>query len=356
MAKTTKKNQHNEVTNTLALSNVHLRVEELENTNKWLLKQIKRKQTEFKNFVEQIRDLASQLFQKSSPKVKELMTLDQEIHQIFEQIFNNRKFGKDTGRKIKEVYEQLQEIGLISPISDEDEDVQNDLDELFENIKEHQETNQFFNSEFNQPQDQQDQENLDPKNNKTESREIRQTFLRLASIFHPDKVRDESSQMQHTEIMQEINRAYQEGDLAALLEIEQKHEIGESIDIDNVDSLTRKCEILEKRNISLEIQYEDLKRELRLVKNTPEGEMVSDYRRAKREKVDAIAEILDDLEQQVSLIKEVRDFVRDFRDKKITVKTFLEGPESFHRTKEDLMEELLEQILDEMEEYGFDPF
>ncbi|MHC5829381.1 MAG: J domain-containing protein, partial [Nostoc sp.] len=103
------------------------------------------------------------------------------------------------------------------------------------------------------------------------SRKIRQTFLRLAEIFHPDKVKDSETQRYHTEIMKEINKAYQEGDLARLLEIERIQEVGEVIDNNSEDDLTRKCRTLEQQNQILLTQYENLKRELRLTKNTPEG-------------------------------------------------------------------------------------
>jgi hypothetical protein len=45
--------------------------------------------------------------------------------------------------------------------------------------------------------------------------------------------------MRHTEIMKEINKAYQEGDLARLLEIERRYQVGETIDSNSEDDLTR---------------------------------------------------------------------------------------------------------------------
>jgi len=59
-----------------------------------------------------------------------------------------------------------------------------------------------------------------------ESRQIRRTFLRMAEIFHPDKVTDPETRMRHNEIMKEVNRAYKEGDIAKLLEIERQYQWG----------------------------------------------------------------------------------------------------------------------------------
>jgi hypothetical protein len=44
-------------TSELALSSFHARFEQLEEDRQWLLKQIKRKQTELRNFLEQMRSL-----------------------------------------------------------------------------------------------------------------------------------------------------------------------------------------------------------------------------------------------------------------------------------------------------------
>lgn len=343
--------------NNLAISDWHLRIQNLEEQHQWFLKQIKRKRNELNNFVEQMQTLARELFAKSTPKMREMLELDQEIHKLFDNVLNHRKLGKSTRKKIEDIYESLQELGLISPQESIDSDMDDELDELFRNMNnENQEHNSHnYQQEFNHG----DREEIDNKKSKdidSETREIRKTFLRLASIFHPDKVRDEESHLSHTEIMQEINRAYQEGDLAKLLEIEKKHKIGEKIDISNENDLTRQCQLLEERNNLLKNQYEDLKRELRLVKNTSEGQMVSDYRQAKREKVDMIAEMLKELDQRINLIKEVRDFVKDFKEQKITIKRFLEGPESLQKSQKEMMERILEQMYDEMMGEDFDFF
>jgi hypothetical protein len=213
----------------LALSDLHLQLQGLEKEHESLLKQIKRKRTELNNFVEKMRSLATEVFHRVSPNMKTMAELDAEIHALFAEILTTRKMGKQTQKNIQSLYRSLQMGGIISykAIDDEDEEDDDDdeLDELFEDDNyqgNHQRRRQFWEAE-------QDAES--PTVPKTdESRKVRQTFLRLAEIFHPDKVKDNETQMTHTEIMKEINKAYQEGDLARLLEIERKYEVGETID------------------------------------------------------------------------------------------------------------------------------
>ena len=124
----------------------------------------------------------------------------------------------------------------------------------------------------------------EPQPTSPSSRQMRQTFLKLASLFHPDKVADSEQQIYHNEIMKEVNRAYQEGDIARLLEIERQHHLQENIDLHNTaqSEIERLCLQLQRDNELLATQYENLKQEGSIARNSPEGEMVKEYRAAKK--------------------------------------------------------------------------
>ena len=326
----------------LALSDLHLQLQGLEKEHESLLKQIKRKRTELNNFVEKMRSLATEVFHRVSPNMKTMAELDAEIHALFAEILTTRKMGKQTQKNIQSLYRSLQMGGIISYKAIEEDDDDDELDELFENDdseENHQRRRQFWEAEG---------DSESPTVPRTdESRKVRQTFLRLAEIFHPDKVKDNETQMTHTEIMKEINKAYQEGDLARLLEIERKYEVGETIDNNSEDDLSRKCKNIEQQNQILKNQYEKLKQELRLAKNTPEGSMVADYKKAAKQGVDCIELMVETMQSQTKIVAEIRDFVKDFKDKKITIKEFLAGPESLRSMQQDMMEELMEKIMGE---------
>lgn len=324
---------------TLALSALHLRADALDQEHQWLLKQIKKKRTELNNFVQQMREVATKIFHGIAPAFKKLSDIDREIHALFDEILTTRKLGQKTSKDILGIYQSLQLSGLISPKRME-EDVETELDQLFES----DEREENFSSNYT-ASDRQSDTSLPQEPNRTdESRKIRQTFLRLAEIFHPDKVTDSDSQMRHTEIMKELNRAYQEKDLAKLLEIEKQHLAGESIDNFSEDDLTRKCNILEQQNALLKNQYENLKQELRAVKNTPEGTLVSEYRQATKLGLDPMKQMLAQTEKEIEIIIEVRDFVKDFRDKKMTIKEFAKGPDCLAKMSRTMREKLLEEL------------
>ncbi|MBW4477230.1 MAG: molecular chaperone DnaJ [Tolypothrix brevis GSE-NOS-MK-07-07A] len=328
-------------TTTLAPSTVHVRLEGLEGQHQRLLTQIKKKRTELNNFVEQMRSIATQIYQRTTPKVEKINALDEEIHTLFNEILTKKKLAKQTKHKIEQIYRNLQLAGIISEKVDDEEDAE--FDELFEFHEQEKEIPHEYR------QQQPELESPSAARNE-ESKKIRSYFLRLAEIFHPDKATDSETQMRHTEIMKEINKAYQEGDLARLLEIEKKHEVGEIIDSSSEDDLTRKCSRLEQQNEFLKTQYETLKKELRSFKNTPEGAMVSECKKVKKKGFDPIDQLSLQIESQIEIISEIRDYVKDFNSAKMTIKEFLNGPAVLSSRNQSKIEDFLDQILEEMGE------
>ncbi len=334
---------------TLAPSNFHLRLQTLEQEHQWLLKQISRKQTELKNFLERMRSLATEIMQQGEPFYQQLIELDREIHSLFDEIFATRKFGKQSLRDIRGVYRNLQMAGIISPKINKHEELEDFLHNLKEEFFDEDIAAEFKKNYSHQPFEESFPTEAEPSEKSTESKHIRQTFLRLASIFHPDKVSDTDTQMYHNEIMKEVNRAYNEGDIAKLLEIERQHSSGNSIAIDNssLSNIEQLCQRKEADNQILKTQYENIKQELREIRHTPEGQAVKEFRAAVKQGLDPIGEMLQEIKAQVEEIAEIRDFVRDFKDKKLTIKRFLQGPSVMEPDFPEDLEDIIEQIMGE---------
>ena len=334
----------------LAHSNFHLRLQSLEEEHQWLLKQIRRKQTELKNLLEQMRSLATEVIQKGEQFYKQLVDLDREIHALFEEIFTTRKFGKQSQKSIQGIYRNLQMMGIISPKIDKNDELEDLFNEFKEEFFDEDAEAEFNGNHHHPPFEESSPPDAESLGKSPESRHIRQTFLRLASIFHPDKVTDTKTQMLHNEIMKELNRAYNEGDIARLLEIERQHSLGDSIAIESssLSNIEKQCLRKEADNQLLKTQYENLKRELRSIRNTPEGQMAKEFRAAVRQGLDPVGEMLAEIEAQVKEIIEIRDFVRDFKDKKMTIKRFLQGPSGMNPEEMEDMEDIIEQMMGEM--------
>jgi hypothetical protein len=328
----------------LALSDLRIRLEFLEKNNEKLLQQISKKRTELDNLIDRIQELGRELAQRSAPVLQEMWSIDQQIHAVFAEIFNGRKLGKQTQQNIQRIYRNMQLSGLISP--NLDSSGQSDQDGMDDS-----ETDDFADfgeadSEWFGNRSVDDLGDSAAKPDRDELKKIRQLFLRLADVFHPDKAGADADQEYHAEVMKEINQAYQNGDLAKLLAIEKQHQMGEMIDPDNADDLTRRCARVEQENEFLQSQFDSLKQELRLAKNSQEGAMAAEYRKFLKVGIDPISEAISEAEEQCELVKNVYEFVVNFRDKKITIKEFLLGPPMLQQPDEIDMEDLLMEFLE----------
>ena len=114
-------------TKSLGLSSFHERHRILEEKHQWLLKQIKRKRKELKNFLDQMRSIATEIFQQAAPLSQKLIALDAEIHHLFEEILTTKKLGQKSRQDITSIYHSLQLMGILSPKFDDDDE----LDEVF---------------------------------------------------------------------------------------------------------------------------------------------------------------------------------------------------------------------------------
>jgi chaperonin cofactor prefoldin len=320
----------------LAISDLRLRLDFLEKENEKLLKQIEKKRTELNNLLERIREIGVEVAQRSAPILQRLLELDEKIHAVFKEIFRGRKLGKQSRKNIEKIYYTLQMSGLISPSLDRNGTGDDSAD--FDDEERNWDEEDFFGNRSRSPFDSE----LEPPGiDRDEQKKIRQIFLRLAEVFHPDKVGDRVDRDYHTEVMKEINQAYQAGDLAKLLAIEKQHQMGEIIDRNSEDDLTRRCVRIEQENQFLTSQFTNLKQEIRDVKNTPQGSIVGEYKKLTKIGMDPIGEMVAETEAQIETITEIHQFVVDFRDKKITIKDFMKGPSVFQQMQEVSAEELL---------------
>lgn len=323
------------VSNDLGLSELRVRLNFLEKENEKLLKQIEKNRTELNNLTESIKELGIKIAQRSAPVVQKLVEIDRQIHDVFTEIFTGRKLGKQSLKSIESIYYHLQSDGLISPKRHPND----------KNVFEVKFSEDDPDWEYHQQRSQREEEVESQKPDREELKKIRQTFLRLAEIFHPDKVSNEADKEYYTEVMKEINQAYQTGDLAKLLAIEKEQELGIIINRDSTDDLTRECAKVEAENAFLKKQSENLRKEIRLTKNTQEGEMTAHYKKITKYGGDPIEEALGELEAQIKVVDELHKFVIDFRDRRITIKEFLKGPTSLIKQPQMSDEEMLLDFL-----------
>ncbi len=71
-----------ESSKSLGLSSFHERRSGLEEEHQWLLKQIKRKRTELKNFLDQMREIGMEVFRRVSPIQERRRNIRNDVRRI----------------------------------------------------------------------------------------------------------------------------------------------------------------------------------------------------------------------------------------------------------------------------------
>jgi hypothetical protein len=147
-----------------------------------------------------------------------------------------------------------------------------------------------------------------------ERRSLKELFRSLARAFHPDRARHEADRARRTEVMKELTRAYEDGDLARLIELDGTWQ-SERPPIESGDPVLR-CRELERVNRELLQQFRELTRRLR------------DAKQDARDTSHGLSpdELVQQASRELDELQIVCDFLCRFRDGKLTLSELSRGP------------------------------
>lgn len=134
-----------------------------------------------------------------------------------------------------------------------------------------------------------------------EKRSLRDIFRNLARAIHPDKAQHEADRAQRTEVMKQVTRAYEDGDLARLVELESAWQ-SQLAEIGAGDPEAR-CRELERINRELLDQVRQLTRQIRDTKRDAQDALGGT---SPDELIATATQELDDLESLALLLREFR--------------------------------------------------
>ena len=214
-----------------------------------------------------------------------------------------------------EIVELVQQMKKIKGLSRADKAALKDMEQQFssgdmfgENFKAYQEkTADMDTDDFEANFDENERarmrdmfETFAVKPDKEEQKDIRKIFINLSQKFHPDKATSKKDEEEYHQMMQQINEAYQAGDIQTLLELEQLF-LTENLDLSKVQSWT--VDVLDqeikrlKRDVGfIESQIARNSLELKNLRASDLGQMLTDMKRADKHGVgmEAALEQLDE--------------------------------------------------------------
>jgi hypothetical protein len=234
--------------------------------------------------------------------------VDREIHALFQALFADPKLSKRAKQDVRGVYEGLQADQIISPDPEWVRERANvctcpacSPDDV----------------EIDAPDPRGAEPELRPRQRSEREASVRALYHKLALRFHPDRAEDDERRVEHEALMRDVNDAYHAGDTDRLLALSR--ELG--IEVENLQ---------QGGGLLAELvgQYERIKAEVRELRNSPLGALVADMRRARQRGARSpIEDLIEEAEVALEHLTSTRDFVRDFAQGKISLKTFLGGPQ-----------------------------
>lgn len=299
------------------------RLAALEREHQQILAKIRQKKGEQRRLAARIRDALTLLESELRPAMDALARLDREIHGLFAALLARRSQPRSVVSGIRRVYLLLQRSGALSPeprkaaggASPEDEEADEETD-------------------------------LRAAGGVTATRRadgspdgpsLRGLFRRLAEVLHPDKAGPsvaEDEKEQRTEAMKELNRAYQDGDLARLIELERTWLPGAQLASaakvtppSSDEEFVRRCAALEQTIAGLRRQLDEIKQELKQLRRSPQAALLDELEEvARHRRQSPLAVWRTDLDDQAAQLRTIRDFVVAFRDGEIPLEEFVAGP------------------------------
>lgn len=317
----------------LAVQQTPQRVAALLREHQRLLAKIKQKKAERARLLAGIDEAMTIGQREGLPLTTELLAMDRQVHALFAELLARKMQPRKTRKIIREVYSFLQATEQISP-------------EWFAAEESGEPGEPQWESESQGSPHQKEwesaQEEIPPwaQGGVTAKRggegsgtgSLRGLFHRLASALHPDKVQDDETKAERTEVMKELTQAYQAGDLARLIELERiwllsKETETLSASSTQRDEMDERCAQLDARNFALRLQLEEEKSALRELRRSPQACFLADMKRmAKGSKQSPAEAWVESLRQQREDLRQLVQFVCSYRDGQIDIDTFHRGP------------------------------
>ena len=188
-----------------------------------------------------------------------------------------------------------------------------------------------------------------------EQRDIRKMFLNLSKKYHPDKAENEKDAEAYHEIMQQLNNAYENNDIQAILDIDRQYSDFESdvevtvVTLDylqaRIDSLTRELELIQN-------QIARTNTELKSLRKSPLGQMLKDFNRADKEGA-GLEQMATQIDLTIKMFGQLKACLEDSIKLKRLSPTFEDFADEYLSSPDDVLE-MLANFIDEFDEDMFD--
>ncbi|HRI68193.1 MAG TPA: hypothetical protein PK156_28380 [Polyangium sp.] len=310
------------------------RIRNLLDERERLLRTIGAKKVELDEYIEKARADAKAMFDKVAPFMERFHTASAKLQGLFDELLTPGRLSANARKKVGQVRRRLEREGLLEPIDDPTNDTTNgapfDDDVPFGP----------FGAAHADEHAHQDVESAAPRGQNAGHESLRALFKRLALAMHPDHAAHDHDRERRTEAMKQVTRAYEQGDLASLLELEKMWQQEGTLAANGDDEA--RCRELERTIAELRAQITHLDREMREARKLAPPPFV----------VRRIDMAVAQAKNEVAELETVCQFVESFRDGKISLTAFVRGPTIELEVEEVDLQALAMHLFDEMTGFG----
>ncbi len=287
-----------------------------------LLRDVQKKKLQVDQAIEKARQSAEEVMGKVAPIMTRYHELSSELNQLFEELLAPGRLSANARKKVARVRRMLVEDGLLDDLDDFAEDEASCCDEF---------PHEPF--EYGAGSVGPEVASAAPRGQAAGHESLRTLFKRLALAIHPDRADHETDRERRTEAMKQVTQAYENGDLARLLELEKVWQAGANVESGGDEEA--RCRELEKNIDELRAQATELSRELRQTKKYTPSKL----------QIEFAEEAASRAKKELGGIEKLCAFVKNFRDGKISLADFVRGPDLDDDDLKAAVERISEQLM-----------
>ncbi len=295
----------------LALHEAAARVPLLLRERARLLREIQKKKLQLSRSKEQSSRDARESVTRISPLMQRHRQLLRALGRVFAELLSEGRLATRARKQVEKLRRSLELRGVLPPVDERPEEDEPGDDSAADEPHQHdraRETPPPRKADRREPQGwTQEPQVASAKQVGQTRRSLRELFRALARAIHPDQTRNEADRLQRTELMKELTRAYEDGDLARLIELEAAWQGSQALD--GTGDAALRCRELEGFNRELLKQVRQLTRELR------------DAKRDARDESRGLApeELVERARLELAALAELCSWLERFRDGKMTL-------------------------------------
>jgi hypothetical protein len=280
-----------------------------------LLKEIRRRRRELAKAEHDIEDAKAELDQALGAILSEQYGVERETHALFAELLAPGKLPKSKRAHVGNLYAGLQQIGLIGPPPAGDAEFAG-------------EPRAFPDEDgpWHAPPDPSpDTVATAQKPDDERHRTLRALFKRLVLALHPDRTRHEREKTFRTAAMKDVTRAYDERDLARMIELGERFSV-EAPSTDKLDDPKLLTEALERMVAELKSELREVLDDLRAVRRSDAFRATKEIERLRRMDRDPFEAMLEEEQGILDDLVAARDFIAAFAGGKLSVAELIRGP------------------------------